>query len=225
MAGRKTTNPVEAKARDRCVLVLLVDKPGSCGRTRLTLCVDAGSWSAPVRTVSTTMSRPYASSPRRCTWTTSMRSTSRLGPRPTESSATLRCVLAWGVLSAQHLLPRFVTVALCDDVRTQSALVDYRVAMRLDPDNETYSKTVARLIDMQVCRPPVVIAASTAPQARWCVAGRSVYTGGCSPCRATFTWTPSRTSRQSTASLKPSPRIALWLGTGCIGALKVGGVA
>ena len=95
-----------------------------------------------------------------------MRSTSQLGPRPTESSATLRCVLAWGVLSAQHLLPRFVTVALCDGVRTQSALVDYRVAMRLDPDNETYSKTVARLIDMQVCR-PVVIAASTAPQARW----------------------------------------------------------
>ena len=208
MAGRKTTNPVEAKARDRCVLVLLVDKRGRCGRTRLTLCVDAGSWSAPVRTVSTTMSRPYASSPRRCTWTTSMRSTSQLGPRPTESSATLRCVLAWGVLSAQHLLPRFVTVALCDGVRTQSALVDYRVAMRLDPDNETYSKTVARLIDMQVCR-PVVIAASTAPQARWCVVGRSVYTGGCSPCRATFTWTPSRTSRQSTASLKPSPRIAL----------------
>ena len=116
--------------------------------------------------------------------------------------------LAWEVLSAQHLLPRFVTVALCDGVRTQSALVDYRVAMRLDPDNETYSKTVARLIDMQVCR-PVVIAASTAPQARWCVVGRSVYTGGCSPCRATFTWTPSRTSRQSTASLKPSPRIAL----------------
>ena len=35
--------------------------------------------------------------------------------------------------------------------RLQSSLVDYRVATRLDPENEAYRKMVSKLIDMQVC--------------------------------------------------------------------------
>lgn len=38
----------------------------------------------------------------------------------------------------------------CRHAADQSSLVDYRVATRRDPENESYRKMVSKLIDMQV---------------------------------------------------------------------------